>query len=229
MSDGGPVGEADSSSDEAEADERETKGERTRRRLLELAIEQFGRKGMRATSVTEITREAGLTQAASYAYFENKAELFREAVNTDVVELIASATAPLADTPVRELLPSILVVLAAKLDEHPLAVRVLGGQEPEAMTQLRDLPALADVRSLLATRLSEAQEAGDIRPDVDVTRLATGIQVVILALLTTLTIGRGDSRDGDGATPPDVVAGIVEVFDALLKPPPASLIASQDS
>jgi AcrR family transcriptional regulator len=211
------------------ADERATKGERTRRRLLELAIEQFGRKGMRATSVTEITREAGLTQAASYAYFENKAELFREAVNTDVVELIASATAPLADTPVRELLPSILVFLAAKLDEHPLAVRVLGGQEPEAMAQLRDLPALADVRTLLSTRLGEAQEAGEVRPDVDVDKLAAGIQVVILALLTTLTIGRGNTRDAGGDTPPDVIAGIVEVFDALLKPPPAGLIASQDS
>ena len=200
-------------------EERETKGERTRRRLLELAIEQFGRKGLRATSVTEITREAGLTQAASYAYFENKAELFREAVNTDVVDLIASATAPLADTPVRELLPSILVFLAAKLDEHPLAVRVLGGQEPEAMAQLRDLPALTDVRGLLATRLRAAQETGEIRADVDVVKLAAGIQVVILALLTTMTIGRGDAGDGADDTPPDVIAGIVEVFDALLRPP----------
>jgi len=200
-------------------EERETKGERTRRRLLELAIEQFGRKGLRATSVTEITREAGLTQAASYAYFENKAELFREAVNTDVVDLIASATAPLAETPVRELLPSILVLLAAKLDEHPLAVRVLGGREPEAMAQLRDLPALTDVRSMLATRLRAAQETGEIRADVDVVKLAAGIQVVILALLTTMTIGRGNAGDGADDTPPDVITGIIEVFDALLRPP----------
>jgi hypothetical protein len=142
-------------------------------------------------------------------------------VNIDVIDLVESATAPLADTPVRELLPSILIFLAARLDEHPLAVRVLSGQEPEAMAQLRDLPALADVRELLAARLATAQDAGEVRPDVDVTKLAVGIQVVILALLTTLTIGRGGDPATPDDTPADVIAGVMEVFDALLRPPPA--------
>ena len=56
----GPTTAADITDDAEPA----TKGERTRRRLLELAIERFGERGYRATSVSEIARAAGLTQAA---------------------------------------------------------------------------------------------------------------------------------------------------------------------
>lgn len=215
------AGSADDRADAAAEDEdRETKGERTRRRLLELAIDHFGRKGYRATSVTEITREAGLTQAASYAYFENKEALFRAAVDHDAESLVRSVTAPLADTPIRELLPAILVFLASRLDEHPLAVRVMSGQEPEASTQLADLPALLEVRRLLTTRLTQAQEAGEIRTDVAAEPLATGLQVVLLALLTTMMVGRAPGADASGASPPDdVLVGVLTVFDALLRPP----------
>ena len=45
----------------------ETKGERTRRRLLELAVRRFADEGYRATSVSAIARDAGITQAAVYA------------------------------------------------------------------------------------------------------------------------------------------------------------------
>ena len=48
-----------------------------------------------------ITREAGLTQAASYAYFPNKEALFREAVNADAAALIQYARERTDDTPIR--------------------------------------------------------------------------------------------------------------------------------
>lgn len=197
----------------------ETKGERTRRRLLELAVEHFGRNGFRATSVTEITRGAGLTQAASYAYFQSKSDLFRAAVDTDVADLVSSLQGPLQETPIRELLPSMLVLLAGKLDDHPLAVRVLAGQEPDVVAELRSLPALVQVRSQLADRLSIAQLAGDVRDDVDAERLATGLQVVLVALLTSMTIARGTPEASPDPLPEaDVIAGVLEVFDALLRP-----------
>src|SRR5258708_7622510 len=95
----------------------ESKGERTRRLLIELAIEQFGTHGYRSTSVTEITRAAGLTQAASYAYFPNKEALYRAAVNADAAALTAYANRKTAHTPIMQLLPSYLVHLVAALDE----------------------------------------------------------------------------------------------------------------
>ena len=40
------------------------KGERTRRRLLDIAVQRFAADGFRRTSVSDIAREAGLTPAA---------------------------------------------------------------------------------------------------------------------------------------------------------------------
>ncbi|MDZ7732074.1 MAG: helix-turn-helix domain-containing protein [Acidimicrobiia bacterium] len=90
---------ADTISDAPPTDGRtdETKGERTRRRLLEIAVEQFGRRGFRGTSVSEIAREAGLTQAAVYAYFDNKTALFDAAVDADADAIIRRAEAETAD------------------------------------------------------------------------------------------------------------------------------------
>src|SRR5690348_16296931 len=75
------------------AEATETKGERTRRRLLELAIQRFGERGYRATSVSEIARAAGLTQAAAYAYFPSKEALFDASIDADAAAAIAEAAA----------------------------------------------------------------------------------------------------------------------------------------
>lgn len=197
----------------------ESKGERTRRRLLELAVDHFGRKGFRATSVSEITREAGLTQAASYAYFESKLDLFRQAVDRDVVTLLEGVVARLEETPVRQLLANAMVLLVAAVDEHPLARRVLAGQEPEGAGQLRDLPALIEVRRRLAERLADGQADGAVRPDIDPAVVAAGLQAVLLGLLVSLVITQ-DPEQPQAAPSPDLTLGVLAVFDAVLVAPP---------
>ncbi len=56
-----------------------SKGDRTRQRLLEIAVQRFAADGYRRTSVSDIARDAGLTPAATYAYFRNKEALFQAA------------------------------------------------------------------------------------------------------------------------------------------------------
>jgi AcrR family transcriptional regulator len=197
---------------DAEESERESKGERTRRRLLDLAIGQFGRHGYRSTSVSEITRAAGLTQAASYAYFDNKEALFRAAVDDDAGSLIRSAMAKVEETPAAQLVPALLVHLADGLGDHPLVQRVLAGQEPDAMDQLVDLPAMAHAVSQIGDRLAAAQREGEIRADIDPQAVATGAGAICLALLTSMTQGSGQSRD-------EIVLGVLAVFDAMVHPP----------
>lgn len=191
--------------------EPESKGERTRRRLLDLAIEQFGSRGYRATSVSEITRAADLTQAASYAYFDSKEALFRAAVDADAGSLIEGALAEVETAPVTELIPALLVHLAAGLTSHPLVTRVLGGQEPDAMDQLADLPAMQRAVDEVGRRLAEGQGTGEIRGDIDASAVATGAGSIILALLTSITQGSGTSRD-------EIVVGVLSVFDATVLP-----------
>jgi AcrR family transcriptional regulator len=197
---------------DADEAERESKGERTRRRLLDLAVAQFGRHGYRSTSVSEITRAAGLTQAASYAYFDNKEALFRAAVDDDAGSLIRSAMAKVEDTAAAQLVPALLVHLADGLADHPLVQRVLAGQEPDAMDQLVDLPAMAHAIDHIGERLAAAQREGEIRADIDPKAVATGAGSICLALLTSMTQGTGQSRD-------DVILGVLAVFDAMVQPP----------
>lgn len=48
----------------------------TRQRILDAAVEVFGRQGVSQTSLNDIAREAGVTRGAIYWHFENKVDLF---------------------------------------------------------------------------------------------------------------------------------------------------------
>ena len=191
----------------------ETKGERTRRRLLELAVRRFAEDGYRATSVSAIAREAGLTQAAVYAYFANKEALFEAAVDLDAAELIAGARDQLdEDLPLVALIPGLLLHLRLGVEHHRLARRVLAAQEPEVIHRLADLPALRAITAELAGLLRDGQARGEVAADVDSDTLAVGVETVVLALLMSAVQvpGEADSR----------IPGIVAVFQALFRPPP---------
>ncbi len=54
---------------------RQTQAARRREQLLEVAFALFAERGYRATSVRDITRAAGVTEAVLYHYFGNKADL----------------------------------------------------------------------------------------------------------------------------------------------------------
>jgi AcrR family transcriptional regulator len=60
--------------------ERERKGRRTRRRILEAARRQFARCGYERATIRAIAEEAGVDKASVIQYFGTKQELFREAV-----------------------------------------------------------------------------------------------------------------------------------------------------
>jgi AcrR family transcriptional regulator len=200
-------------------DERPTKGERTRARLLDLAVQRFGARGYRATSVSEIARSAGLTQAAVYAYFENKEALFRAAVDADADAMFDEVSAQVSGLDVRELIPSIIVHLVTCLPGHPLARRVVSGLEPEVVPRLVDLPALRRFSNLVRDELALAQRDGRIRPDCDPEVVAAGVESLVLGLLFT-TVQSG------GAATPRHIAGVVEAFDLMLRPSPPAPLAS---
>ncbi|MCC5950840.1 MAG: TetR/AcrR family transcriptional regulator [Acidimicrobiia bacterium] len=191
----------------------ETKGERTRRTLLELAIDRFGRRGYRATSVSEIARAAGLTQAAVYAYFANKEDLFDAAVDADAEALLRGARTQVEDVPVTSLVPAFLISVFGLLEAHPLAQRVLAGQESEVMPRLVDLPAIRQFTAFVAEKLSDGQAAGAVRSDIETDDLAAGMEALVLGLLFSLV------QSGGVATPRHQ-RGVVAAFDAMVRPAP---------
>lgn len=190
----------------------ETKGERTRRRLLEIAIERFGERGYRATSVSEIARAAGLTQAAAYAYFPSKEALFDAAVDADASALVSEAESRVAGTPVRQLVPMLLVLFLGGLDRHPLVRRVLSGQEPEALARLVDLPVLGRLTGDIADAVRTGQGRGEVRTDLDADLFASGAETIVLSLLMSV------SQVGS-STEARRQLGVLTIFDAVLRPP----------
>src|SRR3954449_9626586 len=78
------------------------KGDRTRRRLLDIAIRRLAGDGFRKTSVSDIAREAGVTPATTYAYFAGKEALFEAAVDADAMALMETARSRMSGETVRD-------------------------------------------------------------------------------------------------------------------------------
>lgn len=56
------------------------RGERTRRKLLAAAEEEFGERGFHTASINSITNRAGVAQGTFYLYYRSKDEIFRALV-----------------------------------------------------------------------------------------------------------------------------------------------------
>lgn len=61
-------------------EEKLTKGEQTKKKILIEALQLYSEKGVQNTPFQEIADKVGITQAALYKYFANRDELLKEAV-----------------------------------------------------------------------------------------------------------------------------------------------------
>lgn len=163
-----------------------TKGERTRHALLAAAIARFGRDGYRATSLADIARDAGLSSTAAYPYFANKEALFVAAVDEDAAGVIEESVLHLLEAGDLVWLDGLLPSLLSSLERHPLARRVLRGLEPEFTVRLLDIPALGQLRKVVADRIEHQQRAGLARPDIDPAEMAEGIITIVISLTMAL-------------------------------------------
>lgn len=72
---------------------RTARGEKTLRRILDAARQEFGEQGFAESSVSSITRRAEVALGTFYTYFDSKEELFRALVR-DMTERVRLAVAP---------------------------------------------------------------------------------------------------------------------------------------
>ena len=190
-----------------------TKGERTRKVLLDAAIDRFSRDGYRGTSVAEIARDARLSGTAVYAYFPNKEALFIAAVDEDAAAVIEEGLTSLtADLDVHRWRQTLIFTLVAAVGRHALARRVLAGLEPDFTVRLLSIPALEQLHKASSERIRAQQLAGTVRMDIDPDQTANGLVTIVLSLLMSL-IQTG--TDPAALLGPDVAA----VIEAALRPP----------
>jgi AcrR family transcriptional regulator len=70
------------------------RGVRTRRAILDAAVDVFHGKGPNGASVDDIAEAAGISRAALYQYFESKDELFLELLRAAAADLLAVIRRP---------------------------------------------------------------------------------------------------------------------------------------
>ena len=164
-----------------------SKGARTRRAILDAAVARFGREGYRATSVADIARDAGVGGSVAYAYFPSKQALFLAAIDEDAAAVIEEGlSSVIGELGLRRWRQLLLTTLVGALAEHPLARRVLAGQEPEVTDRVLEIPALAELRKACAERLRAEQLAGTVRHDIDPTVIGNGLVALTLSLLMSV-------------------------------------------
>ena len=191
-----------------------SKGAQTRRAILEAAIARFGREGYRATSVADIARDAGVGGTVAYAYFPNKQALFLAAIDEDAAAVIDDGLSQVTGSVVpRDWRQRLIFTLVSAVERHPLARRLLAGQEPEVTERVLEIPALAELRKACAERLRAEQLAGTVRADIDPVEIGNGLVTMTLSLLMSVVQLGVEVAAAYGD---DVVA----VLEAALEPRP---------
>lgn len=190
------------------------RGAKTRQALLDAATERFARDGYRATSVADISRDAGVGGTTAFVHFDNKEALFFAAVDDDLTSLFDELGTELASLgPEGALHDRLLTTVLAIIERHPLARRLLAGLEPDVTERVLETESFAALRRAVAELLAAGQEEGSIRPDLPPEHLADGLVAVVVAVaMASVQIGP--------AAPEAFGPGLATVLRGLLTPDP---------
>lgn len=169
----------------------QSKGERTRSRILDLAYESIVEKGFAATSIDELVEAAGITKSGFFYHFKDKNDLARElferflAEDEQIIETLESRARELSDDPLQSML-IFLNLYAQMMDDmeglHPgCMVASVTYQERMFDSELKRM----NVDYLLRTRerfgrwFSEIVDKYPLRLDVDIEALSDHLTTIV--------------------------------------------------
>ena len=146
---------------------------RNRQRLIEAALAAFAEHGADDASLDEIARRAGVGIGTLYRHFPTRQALLEAVYRSQVEALCAQAqdySAAAGDVSASEALTRWLEALVAfAATKRNLTISMmssLGGKNAEVVSSCS-----AMIREAVVPLLARAQQAGEIRPDVDVSDL----------------------------------------------------------
>jgi AcrR family transcriptional regulator len=146
---------------------------RNRQRLIEAALAAFAEHGADDASLDEIARRAGVGIGTLYRHFPTRQALLEAVYRSQVEALCARAdeySAQVEDASATDALARWLEALVAfAATKRNLTISMmssLGGKNAEVVSSCS-----AMVREAVVPLLARAQQAGEIRPDVDVSDL----------------------------------------------------------
>ena len=102
-----------------------TKGERTRRRILDVAEAMFAAEGYEATTLRDIAKEVPIQQPGLYNHFETKEDLYGAVIEQVFKEMLESLLAFSLETDAAQRVEELPGRALHYLAEHPLSAKLL--------------------------------------------------------------------------------------------------------
>ncbi|MBD3348929.1 MAG: TetR family transcriptional regulator [Candidatus Eisenbacteria bacterium] len=169
----------------------------TREKIIRTALRVFLAKGYEGGSLKEVADQAGVTKGGIYHYFESKEELFSEAVafltegmrewsaarfgsidsTKETLAAILSSGKPMADAFAE------LVGEDRGTHAHSFVGVLLDAARGSEAVRRRMSAVYAETRENLERLLTDAQERGEIRGDIDCAALALEINAFMEGIL----------------------------------------------
>ncbi len=166
-------------------------------RLLEAAQKLLARKGIRATTVSEVAEEAGVSRAWLYRHFPDKASLLGAAIVrlTDAFSAEAHAALGAVDTFAEQLAVGVRIGRGVYEDPGALVMR-LRTAEPEEFAACAGAAVsglIPDLGAFWRPYVVAAIDRGEIHPRHEPTEVAEWVARALISLGTT----DGDTVDAD--------------------------------
>ena len=143
---------------------RTARGERTLRKILDAALEEFGERGFADGSIVGITRRAKVALGTFYTYFDSKEEVYQTLVRGLSEEIkICVAPALEAATDALDAERRALIAFLQFVETHKQVYRLIDEAEtvdPEGFRRHYEVTAARIVQ-----RLSAGMERGELRQD----------------------------------------------------------------
>lgn len=163
-----------------------TRGAVTRRHLLDIAARRFAEQGFAATSFRDLIEASGLSKGAFYFHFASKRDLAVEVFRDKQQHLLGAVAAAMdPDRPALERLTQLWSARARVVAADPGvgSLRRLAAALADDPDLERELAAFhARPVELIASLLTEAQRAGDVRAAVDTHRAAEAAFAAVIGL-----------------------------------------------
>ncbi len=158
---------------------------RTRELLLDAALQLFAERGFAATTVRQIGRAAGVTDAAIYFHFANKAAIFDALMAQGGPPLLLRIAGDLGDLALRdpaEVIPELFGQLVLAWSEHRvrLFTSMMLRHAPERIAS-----AVTEARTQLLPAMTAWQAQGRLRGDTPAELLAWELLAPLAALRLT--------------------------------------------
>lgn len=176
---------------------RQVQAARRREQLLEVAFSLFAERGYRATSVRDITRAAGVTEAVLYHYFANKADLLSAVLDVYAPfagyrRILDLADATPAEAVLRQLGGEFLRLLRERR-QFVLTLLSEAATDPDIAAILSRL--LDDIIQTVATFLDARRARGEVADGVDGRAIGAALQGGLLIHFLRQNVGHDMATD----------------------------------